>query len=111
LGIFSWKELQQDINALSKRAKKWQLKLNISKLNRLHLGQPHRFGDYTINGTSCNVVKDLSLQIDSQLKFHDHTTTITKKANRLLAIIQKTFQNFDKSIVINFYKSYSYIAL
>jgi len=75
----------------------------------LHLGQPHKFGEYTINGTtitSCKVVKDLGVQIDSQLKFHDHTTPITKKANHLLAIIQKTFQNFDKSMVINLYKSY-----
>ena len=68
------------------------------------MGQPH-----TIDGTSItsyNVVKDLGVQIDSQLKFHDHTTTITKKANRLLAIIQKTFQHFDKNTVINLYKSY-----
>jgi len=34
--------------------------------------------------------------MDSQLKFHDHTTTITKKANRLIAIIQNTFQIFEK---------------
>jgi len=89
--------IQQDINALSEWAKKWQLKFNISKCNWLHLGQPHRFGEYTINGTtitSCNVVKDLGVQIDSQLKFRDYTTTITKKVNRLLAIIQKTLQKY-----------------
>ena len=63
-------QLQQDINILSEWAKKWQLKFNISKCNWLHLEQPHRFGEYTIYGTtitSCNVVKDLGVQIDSQL--------------------------------------------
>jgi len=87
-------QLQQGINALSEWAKKWQLKFNISKCNWLHLGQPHRFGEYAkvMLLKICMVV-----QINSQLKFHDHTTTVTKKANRF---IQKTFQNFDKSMVI-----------
>ena len=44
--------------------------------------------------------------IDNQLKFHDHTTTVAKKANRLLAVIHKTFQNFDHATFINLYKSY-----
>ena len=96
--IDDFHRLQQDIlNVLSEWTKKWQLKFNISKCNWLHLGQPHRFGEYTIDGTTitfCNVVKDLGVQLDSQLKFHDHTTTITKKANCLLAIIQKNLPTF-----------------
>ena len=44
--------------------------------------------------------------IDNQLKFHDHTTTVAKKANRLLAVICKTFQYFDHTTFINLYKSY-----
>ena len=77
----------------------------------LHLGQePHEFGEYTIDGTvikACDVVKDLGVQIDNQLKFHDHTT-VTKKANCLVAIIHKTstFQHFDKVTLINLYKTY-----
>ena len=85
------------------------MKFNSSRCNWLHLGQPHRFGEYMIDGTtitSCNVVKGLGVQIDSQLEFHDHTTTITKKANHLLASIQKTFQHFNKNTIINLNKSY-----
>ena len=49
-------QLQQDINLLYE---KWQLKFNISKCYLLHLGKPHEFGKYTIDGTvikACDVV-------------------------------------------------------
>ena len=44
---------------------------------------------YVIDGTaitSRDVVRDLGIMIDNQLKFHDHTTTVAKKANKLLAV-------------------------
>ena len=56
---------------------------------------------HTIGGTvikACDVVKDLRVQIDKQLKFHDHTTAVTKKANHTVAIIRKKSQHFDKTI-------------
>ena len=103
-------QLQQDINLLYEWSRKWQLKFNIGKCYMLHLGKPHEFGEYTIDaGTvikACDVVKDLGVQIDNQLKFHNHTTVATKKANRLVAIIRKTFQHFDKDTLINLYKTY-----
>ena len=58
--------LQQDINVLFAWSKKWQLKFNISKCNWLHLGKPHGFGEYEIDGTaitSCDVVRDLGIMI------------------------------------------------
>ena len=45
-------QLQQDINLLFAWSKKWQLKFNISKCNWLHLGKPHGFGEYVIDGTT-----------------------------------------------------------
>ncbi|XP_065883935.1 uncharacterized protein [Dysidea avara] len=92
-----------------KLSPQWQLKFNISKCNWLHLGKPHGFGECVIDGTtitSCDVVKDLGIMIDNQLKFQDHTTTVAKKANRLLAVIHKTFQNFNHATFIKLYKSY-----
>ena len=103
-------QLQHDINLLYEWSRNWQLKFNISKCYLLHLGKPHEFGKYMIDGTvikACDVVKDLGVQIDKQLKFHDHTTTVAKKANRIVAIIRKTFhQQFDKTTLINLYKTY-----
>ena len=107
-------QLQQDINSLAEWASKWQLKFNVSKCNWLHLGRQHGFGEYTIGGTviaSCNVVRDLGIQIDSHLKFHEHTTVVTKKAHRLLSIIHKVFHYFDKATFINLYKTYIWLVL
>ena len=81
--------------------KKWQLKFNFSKCYYLlHLGKPHEFDEYTIDG---NVIKvcDLVKGLVDKLKFHNHTTVVTKKANRLVAIIRKMFQHFDKLTFIN----------
>jgi len=102
-------QLQQDMNSLAEWANKWQLKFNCSKCNWLHLGRFHGFGEYTIVGTviaPCNVVRHLGVQVGSHLKFHEHTSVVTKKANQLLSIIHKVFQNFDKTTFINLYKSY-----
>ena len=64
----------------------------------------HRFKQSSYVIASCNVVRDLGIQVDSHLKFHEHTTAVTKKANRLLSIIHKAFQYFDKVTFINLYK-------
>ena len=79
-------QFQQDINLLAEWVSKWQLKFNVSNCNWL---RQHEFSAYTIGGTviaSCNVVRDLGIQIDSHLKFREHTTAVTKKFNQLLSI-------------------------
>ena len=43
--------LQSDIDKLVAWCKLWQLNFNVSKCNLLHLGPPHTFGEYTINGS------------------------------------------------------------
>jgi len=72
------------------------------------LGKPHEFGEYTIDGNvikACDLVKDLGAQIDSKLKFHNHTIVVTKKANCLVAIIWKTFQHWQSYTLNNLYKT------
>ena len=80
------------------------MKFNFIKCYLLHLGKPHEFTEYTIDGNvikACDLVKDLGVQIDCTLKFHNHTTVVTKKGNCLVTIIQKKFQHFDKVTLIN----------
>ena len=57
--------------------------------------------------TSCKFLKDLGILIANHLKFRDHTTAAAKKANRILAVIRKTFQCFDHNTVINLYNHIS----
>ena len=63
--------------------------------------------------TSCDAVRDLQILSDNQLKFHlHHTTTVSKKSNRLLTINHKAFQYFAHNTCINnLYKSYTRPAL
>ena len=48
--------------------------------------------------------KDLGVFIDNHLKFHDHTAAVVAKANRILAIISKSFANLDLSMFPILYK-------
>ena len=48
--------------------------------------------------------KDFGIKTDNELKFHKHTATAIKKANKILSLIKKSFVNLDtKSLPL--YKS------
>ena len=54
----------------------------------------HSFGDYMLDDcviSSSNVVRDLGILVDKDLKFHEHTLSVAARANRLLGIIRKSF--------------------
>ena len=42
---------------------------------------------------------DLGILFDDKLKFHDHTTKVTTKANRILGMIKKSFEYLDSSML------------
>jgi len=61
-----------------------------------------------MNGHSIEKVfeeKDLGVIIDEQLKFHEHTSYVTNKANRTIGIIRKTFLNLSANTFLNLYKA------
>jgi len=93
-GTQDFQELQNDIDMLLVWADKWLLRFNVSKCYVLHLGPPHGYGEYNMQGTkisSSDTIKDLGIHIDNNLKFHFHTASVILKANRTLAIIRKIF--------------------
>jgi len=107
-GIEDFQQLQNDIDKLLAWANKWQLRFNISKCYILHIGPPHGYGEYNIHDTiisSSETIKDLGIHIDSNLKFHNHTASVISKANRLLAIIHKSFHFSDNYMFLTLYKS------
>ena len=82
-------QLQCDLDMLYEWSKTWLLGFNVSKCYHLHLGSSHCYGNYFINGTiisSVCFVRDLGVNVDSLLKFHTHTSMVTAKANRILAV-------------------------
>ena len=107
-GATEFQQLQADINSFVNWSIKWQLRFNVSKCNLLHLGPLYSYGEYNINGvvvSPSNLVKDLGVLIDNKFKFHNHSSVAASKANRMLAIISKSFQYMDGDI-LNLYKSF-----
>ena len=108
-GVADFQQLQADINSFVDWSIKWQLRFNVSKCNLLHLGPLHSYEEYNINGvviSPSNLVKDLGVLIDNKFKFHNHSSVVASKANRMLAIISKFFQYKDGNIFLNLYKSF-----
>ena len=95
-GAADFQQLQADINSFVDWSIKWQLRFNVSKCNLLHLRPLHSYGEYNINGlvvSPSNLVKDLGVLIDicNKFKFHNHSSVVASKANRMLAIIANPF--------------------
>ena len=76
----------------------WRLNLNTSKCKAFKITLKKNFiqSSYSINGTSLeNVTKmrDLGVVLDRKLTFSDHIECITKKGNRALGLLIRTFQS------------------
>ena len=85
------RELQKDIDALFCWSKQWFLSFNINKCKVLRLGTHHHQIPYTLNGTiieNVDCIRDLIILIDTQLKFHQQTSKVVQKANRVLSLIK-----------------------
>ena len=55
---------------------------------------------------SNDTIRDLGVLTVNRLKFHEHVSTVTKKANRILAILHKIFEYMDGGTFVNLYKSF-----
>ena len=108
-GAADFQQLQADFNSFVNWSIKWQLRFNMSQCNLLHLRPLHSYGEYNINGvvvSPSNLVKDLGVLIDNKFKFHNHSSVVASKTNRMLAFISKSFQYKDGNILLNLYKSF-----
>jgi len=55
---------------------------------------------------STESIKDLGITVDYSLKFHGHTAIVTAKANRILAVINKSFEYLNTNMLPQPYKSF-----
>ena len=100
--------LQDDLNNIWAWTVKWQLPLNLQKCSVLHLGRSNQHWDYTIGHVKLKhstSERDLGIQIDNQLKFHEHTSNVIRKCKWLMAVIKRSFCCLDKKIVLKLYKA------
>jgi len=95
-----------DLSLLHERSFLWQLNFNIVKYKHLHFGTEHCYDSFYPNGTVIASVvsrKDFSIIFDNHLKFHDHTTRVTAKPNRLLGLIRKSFEYLEPDMLVKLF--------
>ena len=101
-------ELQRDFDNVLKWSTIWQLPLNLDKCSVMHLGSKNAFhrysaGDVLINQTVSE--RDLGVQIDHQLKFHEHTASVLKKCKSIVAVIKRSFICLNRRLITMLYKA------
>ena len=75
---------------------------NAAKCKVLRIGRRDHQHTYTMSGTALEVVaaeKDLGVYMDSDLKFRRHAATAVSKASQMLAVVRRTFQLLDTTIL------------
>jgi hypothetical protein len=101
-------QLQEDLNALLEWSRRWQLVFNAKKCKVMHLGRDNIRQKYSMQEEELEVInceKDLGVWVDDELKFDEHTEIQSKKANRILGLIRRTFSYIDKDSFCVLYKS------
>jgi len=80
-------QLQEHIDALYQWTRFWLLSFNISKCKTLHIGLDVYSTSHTLNSIvikTVSSIRDLGVQIDSSLKFHQHTFITVNMAESFL---------------------------
>ena len=104
----SFQQFQNDILTLERWSKLWQLNFNTKKSFIMHLGRNNPCYTYYIDNDPLQSVeehKDLGVIMDSNLKFHTHTSAVASKANQVFGLIRKSFTNLNGHILPLLYKS------
>ena len=93
-------QLQTDLDNLAKWCDAWQLNFNVTKCKVIHFGRAtHSFGGYYLNGVSLHSVNCHGIIFDANLKFHQHTSEVAMKANRVLACMKRSFINLNEFVL------------
>ena len=75
----------------------------------MHFGKTNPQQCYILNGRTLEInsqEKDLGIIVDNELKFHVHTASAIKTANRMLGVIKKSYKSRDQLTISLLYKSW-----
>ena len=100
--------LQSDLDKITKWCENWDMSLNYEKCTSLHIGNNNVNFTYTMNDKLLNKAieqKDLGVIIDNKLKFSKHCKESSKKANKILGLVSRSFEHKSKDIILPLYKS------
>ena len=99
--------LQNDVKSLTEWSDIWLLKFHPDKCVAMHLGNSNTKFDYVMEGhvldkSTCE--KDIGVHVDDKLNFEHHIYEKIKKANKILAIIRRTFTRMDGNMFCQLFK-------
>jgi hypothetical protein len=100
--------LRDDLRSLYEWSEDWQMLFNIDKCKVMHFGAKNKKEKYSISNTVLNVVeeeKDLGVIVQKDFKVSEQCSKVVKTANRILGMINRTFHNKSKELMIPLYKS------
>lgn len=107
-------DLQLALNKLSEWSDTWLLRLNVKKCVFLPIGPfsdsfDHEYyirqDDQCIRLDKASSTRDLGVEVDAELKFTSHIQTKVNKANSMLGLIHRNFNEMDIRTFIMLYKS------
>ena len=109
--------LQDDLDKLQEWSDRWLLRFHPEKCHVLKLGNKKSDSVYRMkskdtqgNHTVVTLAeseyeKDLGVLIDNKLGFSNHVAHVTKKANRIVGIIRRTFDFLSEELFVQLYKT------
>ena len=101
-------QLQRDLSNMYEWSKEWQMLFNVEKCKCLHIGYNNVRHQYTLgNGNVENSTeeRDLGVRIQENLDVGAQVAESVKKANRMLGMISRTYDDKSISTMLQLYKS------
>ncbi|RUS87865.1 hypothetical protein EGW08_004398 [Elysia chlorotica] len=103
--------MQEDLNRLQQWSNDWLLRFHPQKCSVLKLGSKKSGTKYTMkkkgNGENHEIVlgehdveKDLGVYVDNDLSFKEHVSRSTTRANKVVAIIRRTFDFLTEDLLV-----------
>ena len=108
------RDIKYNNNNLKSWASTWKMKFNVDKFKVLHLGNQNPQYEYIMCDTCLEAVreeKDMGVIVDEKLKFDTHTVTQANKANRVLGLVRRTFDNLDEEMLVLLYNLFIYCVI
>ena len=105
--------LQKDLDRLQVWADTWLMKFHPEKCHVLKIGNKKSDSKYTMSSKDVDsrvcldessYEKDLGVYVDNKLSFKEHVHQITKKANRIVGIIRRSFDYLTEDMFVKLYK-------
>ena len=100
--------LQNDLDVLQDWSEKWLMSFHPEKCKVLKIGRQKSSVQYNINNVileETEAEKDLGVIIDNQLSFKSHIASVTAKANKVVGIIRRSFNNLTEDLFVQLFKS------